>query len=150
MPQSLSSILVHLVFSTKERHPWIDQEIETELFRYLGGVMKNCDSPSLIVNGVSDHVHILFRLARTWRLCDVVEEVKKRSSKWIKTKGSRYRQFQWQGGYGAFSIGESMVAATRRYIARQKEHHRRRSFQQELRTFLEKYQIEYDERYVWD
>jgi len=150
MPQSLSSLLVHLVFSTKDRRPWITPEIEQELFPYMATLMKACDSPALIINGTADHVHLLFSLARTWKLCDVVEEVKKRSSKWIKTKGDAFRLFQWQGGYGAFSIGQSMVPTTRRYIANQKEHHRMRSFQEEFQAFLVKYQIEYDERHVWD
>ena len=150
MPQSLSNLLVHLVFSTKNRHPWITPELEVELHPYMATVMQECDSPALLINGTQDHVHILFLLARTQRLCDVVEEVKKRSSKWAKTKGPDYRQFQWQAGYGAFSLGQSMVPPVKKYIANQKQHHRRRSFQDEFRDFLAKYGVEYDDRYVWD
>ena len=150
MPQSLSSILVHLIFSTKHRQPFISPDLERELFPYMATVLKECNSPALIINGTTDHVHILFCLGRTVALADVVEEVKKRSSRWAKTKGKQFAGFQWQAGYGAFSIGESMMAAVRRYIAKQKEHHRRRSFQEEFREFLAKYQIEHDERYVWD
>ena len=150
MPQSLSSLLVHLVFSTKGRHPWISPELEAELHPYLATVMQACESPALVINGTQDHVHILFVLARTQRLCDVVEEVKKRSSRWAKTKGTAYRGFQWQAGYGAFSLGQSMVATVKKYIANQKQHHGRRSFQDEFRDILARYQIDYDERYVWD
>jgi putative transposase len=150
MPQSLASILVHLVFSTKHRQPFITPEIEPELHSYMAAILRELESPSLTINGTADHVHVLFRLGRKIALCDVVEEVKKRSSKWIKTKGEAFRTFQWQGGYGAFSIGESGVEDVRRYIARQKEHHRMKSFQDEFRAFLEKYHVEYDERYVWD
>ena len=136
MPQSLSSILVHLVFSTKHHQPFITPEFERELYPYMATVLKECHSPALTINGTADHVHILFSLGRTVTLADVVEEVKKRSSKWAKTKGKSFARFQWQAGYGAFSIGESMVAAVRRYIAKQKEHHRRRSFQDEFREFF--------------
>lgn len=150
MPRSLASILVHLVFSTKHRQPLITPEIEPELHPYLATVHREMDSPTLTINSVTDHVHILFRLSRTHPLCDIVEEVKKRSSKWIKTKGPSFAEFQWQTGYGAFSIGESNVAALRNYIAKQKERHRRMSFQDEFRALLDKYRLEYDERYVWD
>lgn len=150
MPQSLSSILIHLVFSTKLREPFISSEIEPELHAYLATVFRECNSPALSIGGDQDHVHTLFALSRVWTTADVVEEVKKRSSKWIKTKGESLRQFQWQGGYGAFSIGQSNVAALKRYIAGQKEHHRHKTFQEEYLSLLKKYNVEYDERYVWD
>jgi REP element-mobilizing transposase RayT len=150
MPQSLSSVLVHLVFSTKRRQPVLTADIETELHAYLGGVFQALDCPALAIGGSVDHVHCLFRLARTRTLAEVVEEVKKRSSKWLKSKGAVFRGFQWQVGYGAFSLGESGVGAMRAYIAGQKEHHRRISFQEEVRAFLAKYKVAYDERYVWD
>jgi REP element-mobilizing transposase RayT len=150
VPQSLSSILVHLVYSTKNRQPFITPEIEPELHAYQATIFRALECPSLEINGTSDHVHALFRLARTIALCDVAEEVKKRSSKWLKTKGRQFASFQWQAGYGAFSIGESGVTALRRYIQRQKEHHRRKSFQDEYRSLLAKYGVKYDERYVWD
>ena len=150
MPQSLSSVLVHLIFATKNREPFITAEIEPELHAYLATVLRECGSPALLINGTTDHVHILFALSRRMALADLVEEVKKRSSKWIKTKGSGFRNFQWQAGYGAFSVGQSNVDALKKYIAGQKEHHRRRTFQDEFRTFVEKYEVEYDERFVWD
>jgi REP element-mobilizing transposase RayT len=150
MAQSLSSVLIHLVFSTKNREPFLTPEIETELHPYLATVFQGCKSPSLLVGGDRDHIHALFALSRTWTLADVVEEVKTNSSKWIKTKGSEFRAFHWQSGYGAFSIGQSQVGRVKQYIANQKEHHRRRSFQDEFRGLLRKYEIDYDEKYVWD
>jgi putative transposase len=150
MPQSHAVVLVHLVFSTKNRHPWIRPEIEPELHPYLATVFRSLDSPTLTINGTFDHVHILFRLGRKIALANVVEEIKTSSSKWIKTKGAEYAKFYWQNGYGAFSIGQSGVEALKKYIARQKEHHRKKTFQDEFRTFLAKYEVDYDERYVWD
>ena len=150
MPQSLSSILIHLVFSTKNREPFITEAIESELHPYLAKIFHELKSPSLAINGTSDHIHILFSLARTSVIADVVQEVKTESSKWIKTKGAEFQNFQWQRGYGAFSVGQSQVAEVKRYLARQKFHHRRITFQEEYRKFLKSYGIEYDERYVWD
>jgi putative transposase len=150
MPQSLSSILLHLIFSTKDREPLIAPDIEPELYPYMAAIFRELGCPTLAGNGTADHVHFLFALSRTAAVCDVVEEIKKRSSKWIKTKGVAFRGFHWQAGYGAFSIGRSNVDAVRSYIAKQKEHHRRQSFQDEYRAFLAKYEIECDERYVWD
>ena len=150
MPQSLASILVHLVFSTKNRQPLIHPEIESELHPYLATVFRNLDSPTLALNGTEDHLHVLFRLSRKKSIAEVVEEIKTSSSRWIKGNGVQYADFYWQNGYGAFSIGESGVKALKRYIADQKEHHRRKTFQDEYREFLAKYRIEYDERYIWD
>jgi putative transposase len=150
MSQSFASILVHLIYSTKNREPWLAPALDPELYAYQGTIFKEMRCPALLINGTADHVHALFRLGRTVALCDVVEEVKKQSSKWLKTKGPALAGFAWQAGYGAFSLGESGVPAARRYIARQKEHHRGRTFQEEFRAFLVKYRIGYDERYVWD
>jgi REP element-mobilizing transposase RayT len=150
MSQSLASILVHLIYSTKNREPWLTPGIDAELYAYQAAVFKEMSCPALVINGTTDHVHALFELGRTVALCDVIEEVKKSSSKWLKPKGPSLAGFTWQAGYGAFSLGESGVAAARRYIEGQKEHHRKRTFQEEFRAFLVKYRIEYDERYVWD
>jgi len=151
MAQSLSSILIHLVFSTKNREPFITPAIETELHPYLGSIFRDLKSPSLAIDGTTDHVHILFALGRVIKIADLVEEVKTGSSKWIKTKGGEFREFHWQKGYGAFSIGQSNVAAPKRYIRGQKQHHHRRmTFEDEYRRLLKRYEIEYDERYVWD
>ncbi len=150
MAQSLSSILIHLVFSTKNREPFLTPEIEPELHPYMATIFRECKSPSLLVGGAQDHIHALFVLSRTCRLADIVEEVKTSSSKWMKTKGHEFRDFHWQSGYGAFSIGQSQAQQVKNYIAHQREHHRRRTFQDEFRALLRKYEIAYDERYVWD
>jgi putative transposase len=107
-------------------------------------------SPSLATDGTNDHLHILFSLGRVIKVADLVEEVKTESSKWIKTKGPEFRNFHWQAGYGAFSIGQSNVTTLKRYIRNQKQHHQRVTFQDEYREFLKAYEIDYDERYVWD
>ena len=150
MPQSLSSILTHLVFSTKRREPFITPAIETELHPYLATIFRALKSPSLCIDGTADHVHILFSLGRVITMADLVEEIKTESSKWIKTKGREFRNFHWQKGYGGFSIGQSNVASLKRYIRGQKQHHQRVSFQDEYRNFLKAYGVDYDERYVWD
>ncbi len=150
MPQSLSSILIHLVFSTKHREPIIKPDIEPELYPYLSTVFRECQSPALLINGTADHLHTLFSMHRTQSVSAVVEEVKKRSSKWIKTKDSAFKNFAWQAGYGAFSIGQSNVAVVKKYIANQKAKHAEKTFKNEFRGLLRKYEIEYDEKYVWD
>jgi REP element-mobilizing transposase RayT len=150
MPQSLVKIYVHLTFSTKNRQPIIDPKIESELFPYMAKIFRENDSPSLTINGIEDHVHCLFLLSKKIPICDVVEEVKKSSSKWIKTKGVEYKNFYWQHGYGAFSVSQSGIEAVKNYIARQKIHHRKKTFKAEFVELLKKYEIDYDERYVWD
>jgi len=151
MPQSLARILVHFVFSTKYRHPFLaEKNIRNEMHAYLGGVCKGVGCPVLIVGGVADHVHILSLLTRTLSVADVMGEIKRESSKWIKSKGQMLTKFAWQNGYGAFSVGQSEVERVRTYIAGQEEHHRKKTFQDEYRAFLEEYGVEYDERYVWD
>jgi REP element-mobilizing transposase RayT len=150
MAQSLAKILVHLIFSTKNRQGLIIPDVREELWAYLVGTLRNLESPSLLINGVEDHVHILFSLSRNYAVKTIVEELKKSSSKWIKTKGPGFHGFAWQNGYGAFSVSQSAVESTRRYIALQEEHHRRMTFQEEFRRFLARYEVAYDERYVWD
>ncbi len=150
MPQSLSSILTHLVFSTRNRQPFLTEGVAAEIHPYLARVLKNVGCPSLQVGGVSDHVHLFFRLSRTKSIAEVVETVKTSSSKWIKTRSHEFAGFHWQSGYGAFSVSQSDSEAVVAYIRNQAEHHRRVSFQEEYRRFLERYQIAYDERYVWD
>jgi putative transposase len=150
MPQSLAAIYVHLIYSTKNRQPLIRSEIEEELRKYHASILQALESPMLAADGTADHVHILLRLGRQASIAEVVEELKKSSSKWIKSKVPEYRDFYWQSGYGAFSIGQSGVPEVKRYIANQKEHHRKKTFQKEFRAFLGKYEVPYDERYVWD
>ena len=149
MPQSLSKVLVHVIFSTKNREPFIAQPIRPRLHAYITGILDNLKSPSLQTGGVADHVHILFALSRTISPAELVEEVKKGSSKWMKSDGG-VPGFFWQAGYGAFSIGESQVGSVIRDIQNQEQHHRKVTFQEEFRKFLQRYKVAYDERYVWD
>jgi putative transposase len=151
MPQSLAKILVHTVFSTKERRPFLrDKSLREELHHYIGGILNQLDCQPVIVGGVEDHVHILCALSRTCQAAEMVKEVKRGSSLWLKTKSPNLHDFAWQNGYGIFSIGFSQIETVRDYIAGQEEHHRNVSFQDELRALLKRYAIEFDERYVWD
>lgn len=150
MGQSLVQNYLHIVFSTKHREPIIDQQIETELHNYLGGICNNLGCQSIIVGGYSDHIHILCKLSKKIALVKLVEELKSHSSKWVKTKGNKYRNFYWQDGYGAFSVNPSEVDVVVKYIANQREHHSKKTFQNEYRAFLKKYKVEFDERYVWE
>jgi putative transposase len=151
MPQSLAKILVHTVFSTKERRPFLrERPLREELHRYLGGVLSNLDCQPIVVGGVEDHVHLLCALSRTCEAAEMVKEVKRGSSLWLKKKTSELQGFSWQNGYGIFSIGFSQIQSVRDYIMRQEEHHRKLSFQDEFRQLLRRYEIECDERYVWD
>ena len=150
MAQSLSNVLLHRVFSTKNRSPWIDLEIEVELFKYVAGICRELSCPSHKIGGADDHIHIACSLSRTIAISKLVEEIKTSSSKWIKTKGRQYADFGWQNGYGAFSIGQSQLNDLRGYISRQDEHHRRISFQDEYRELLRQYEVAFDEQYVWD
>ena len=151
MPQSLAKVLVHVVFSTKDRRPSLrDKAVRDELHRYLGGILNRLHCPSIIVGGVEDHVHFLCGLSRTSNAADIVKEVKRGSSLWLKTMSPDLADFSWQNGYGIFSIGFSQIESVRDYIAGQEEHHRRVSFQDEFRRLLGRYAIQFDERYVWD
>ena len=150
MPQSLTNVLVHLIFSTKDRQPFLsDPALQAELHNYLGGVVNHHGGKSIVVGGVSDHVHLLLVLPKTISVADLVRELKRSSSLWIKQRDTKLKDFAWQGGYGAFSIGQSEVEVVRDYIAKQEQHHRKRTFQDEFRVFLNKYGIPYDEKYVW-
>ena len=153
MSQSLAKILVHAVFSTKDRRPFLrDKPLRDELYKYLGGILTNLECQPVIVGGVEDHVHILCALSRTYDAAGMVKEVKRGSSLWLKTKSSDIADFRVAGrdGYGIFSIGFSQIESVRDYIAGQEEHHRKVSFQDEFRQLLRRYEIEFDERYVWD
>jgi len=151
MAQSLARLWTHLIFSTKERYPFLsDPSVRADMHAYIGTVLRSHDCPTLVVGGTEDHVHSLFTLSRNYSIADIVKEVKRTSSGWIKTISSQYSKFRWQSGYGAFSVSQSYVAQVRNYILRQEQHHRRKTFQDEFRAFLKKYKIEYDERYVWD
>ena len=151
MAQSLSKMGCHLIFSTKARYAFLsDKDVREHTHAYLAGILREHDCPTLLVGGVSDHVHLLFALSKNRSIADIVYEVKRSSSKWIKSQGAVFTKFHWQGGYGAFSVSQSHVEQVRRYIAAQEHHHRKTTFQDELREFFRKYEVDYDERYVWD
>lgn len=151
MPQSLSNVLVHLVFSTKDRRPFLkDEELRADMHRQLGGISKTLKCPTIIVGGVEDHVHILARQARTICVADWVKELKRVTSIWIKDRAPKLAAFQWQAGYGAFSVSQSNSPQVADYIRHQKEHHQKIDFKTEYRALLERHGIDYDERYVWD
>ena len=151
MAQSLSRLWTHLIFSTKNRFPFLsDKTIRMDMHRYLATILREQDCETLIVNGVEDHVHALFALSRTNAIASVVKEIKRTSSSWVKKRSPKLAKFYWQGGYGAFSVSHSNLEDVIRYIENQEEHHKRMTFQDEYRAFLKAYGIAYDERYVWD
>jgi putative transposase len=150
MPQSLACNLVHVIFSTKNRKPLLTDSIRSDLHDYAGGILRDLKSPALIMNSVNDHIHLLLNLHRTKALSDVIMELKRGTSLWVKEKDPTLADFYWQSGFGAFSIGKSMVPDVSLYIKNQAEHHKELSYQDELRLFLRRYEIEFDERYVWD
>lgn len=150
MAQSLAKVYIHLIFSTKNREPLLLEAVRADLHTYMGGILRDVDSPMLEVNSEPDHTHVLFVLSRTHALSDVVGPLKRGSSAWLKTQGAAFAAFHWQNGYGAFSVSQSNVGEVREYIQGQHEHHKRMSFQEEFRAFLRRYEIEFDERYVWD
>ncbi len=150
MAQSLSKVYIHLVFSTKHRQNTIDNTIGASLHEYLGGVCKGLECNPVKIGGYKDHIHVLCLLSRKISQMKFVEELKKQSSKWIKTKDVKYSNFYWQDGYGVFSVNPAEIEKVIDYIKRQHEHHKQKTFQEEFRAFLYKYNIDYDERYVWD
>jgi REP element-mobilizing transposase RayT len=151
MSQSLSAVYIHLVFSTKERRPFLrDQEFRHSVHAYLGSVSKQLHCPQLLVGGVEDHVHLLCRFGRTLTQADWIKELKRVSSLWIKEQRRDLSEFQWQGGYADFGVSQSNLDPVIGYIGKQEEHHKKVSFQDELRALLRKHNLEWDERYVWD
>jgi len=150
MGQSLVKNYMHIVFSTKNRAQLIYPPYEEKLYAYLGGICKKLDCQPLIVGGHKDHVHILCLLSKNIRLSKLIEHVKSHSSKWMKTNDVSLENFYWQDGYGGFSVNPSEVDVVLQYIEGQYEHHRTKSFQEEYRAFLKKYNGDFNERYVWD
>ncbi|HRK22906.1 MAG TPA: IS200/IS605 family transposase [Fimbriimonadaceae bacterium] len=150
MPQSLAAIYIHLIFSTKDRHPYITEDARKELHPYLAEICNQIGCPATKVGGVEDHVHILFRLSRTTSLAAVIQEIKTSSSKWIKAKWNYTKDFTWQGGYAAYSISATDIGDVVRYIESQVEHHKKVTFQDEVRKVLNEAGIEFDEQYLWD
>lgn len=150
MGHSLYKNYLHIVFSTKHRQPFIIAPFDAELFNYVGGICKNLECNPIIVGGHLDHIHILCLLSKKIPFVTFIGELKAHSSKWIKTRDEKLKNFYWQNGYGAFSVNPNKIDIVKSYITNQREHHRRKTFQDEYRAFLKKYQIEYDERFVWD
>ena len=150
MSQSLSLIIVHIIFSTKDRFPCLAPSIRTPLHAYLATVARNTKCESYRVGGIGEHVHLAVRLSRTISIAELVEELKTSSSKWLKTQRPELRRFAWQRGYGAFSVARSELKDLTAYISNQEKHHRVRAFQEEYRAFMKEYEVPYDERYVWD
>ncbi len=150
MAQSLAKVYIHAVFSTKNREPLLADAWRDELFHVLGGAANNQGCQSLIVGGTADHVHMLFQLGRTITIADALSKIKSTSSLWVNQTRGLAVPFHWQAGYAAFSVSQSNVEAVRKYIREQAEHHARQTFQDELREWLRRYEIEWDERYVWD
>jgi putative transposase len=149
MPQSLVKILVHIVFSTKDRARIIDPSIEPQLYGYISGIIKNNGGRLIIAGGDADHIHLLVSIGRI-DIAELIGDIKRDSSSWIKKQDRRFAKFYWQRGYGAFSIGQSQVPAVSKYIRDQKEHHKTQSYQDEFRALCAKYEVEIDERYCWD
>lgn len=149
MAQSLSKLFVHIIFHIKNTSVPIRQQEADELYAYIGSIIKDRESIPLIINGVDDHIHILCVLSKNMTLADLLEDVKKYSSSWIKTKDNYYKTFAWQGGYAGFSVSPSLCDKTKQYIKKQKERHKKMTFQEEYLLFLKEYEIEYDERYLW-
>jgi len=150
MPQSLSLVVVHVIFSTKDRFPCLGGSVRPDLHAYLATVARNSGCECYRVGGVADHVHLAIRLSRTLSIAQLVETLKTSSSKWLKSQAAQLGSFSWQRGYGCFSVGPTDVEALCRYIDGQEEHHRTRTFQEEFRAFLLKYGVDFDEAYVWD
>jgi putative transposase len=151
MPQSLSRILIHTVFSTKNRERWFqDEAVLGELHAYLGGIAKKLDCLPMQVGAVVDHVHLLTTLPRTGCVADLVKEVKRVSTNWLHERGGVWLGFHWQAGYAAFSVSESNLSAVVQYVANQARDHEKMSFEDEYRELLQRHGEQWDERYVWD
>lgn len=148
MGHTYSNILIHALFSTKDRHPWLRKEVRQELFPYLGGTVNKLGGQSVIVNGVADHVHMLFVVPPSVALADMMEKAKASSSGWVKKRWPELQKFGWQTGYTAFSVSRSNADTVKRYVERQEQHHQKMSFQEEVVAFLKKHEIDYDPRYL--
>ena len=149
MAQSLTKIVVHVVFSTKNREPCLSKTIRDDLFAYVVGILKSLNCITLIINGTEDHVHALIVMSKTISLSKMMEEMKGGSSRWLNSQTVMSRHFSWQAGYGAFSVSESQISKVIDYIANQEEHHRKATFQEELVLLLKKHNIEFDEQHLW-
>jgi len=150
MAQSLSKVYVHITFSTKLRQNLITESIQESLFNYIGGICKGMECYPIQVGGHKNHIHVLCLLSKKVTQIKLLEEIKKQSSKWIKKQGDNFKSFYWQDGYGIFSVNLSEIDVVVAYINNQKEHHKKTNFQDEFRAFLKKYEVDYNEKYIWD
>jgi REP element-mobilizing transposase RayT len=150
MASTLTNLLFHVVFSTKHREPLITSPIRNDLRKYMGGIVRGEGGKALEIGGVADHVHLVIRLKAIQSVATMVKIIKSKSSKWLNSQPKRPGRFEWQRGYAAFTVSASQLGNVRIYVQNQEEHHRRLSYQDELRVFLSKHGIEYDERYLWD
>jgi putative transposase len=150
MPQSLVSLTTHIVFSTKDRKPFISQDLAPRLYGYIGGIVHNTRSVLLAAGGIEDHIHLLVSLGRTASISDLIRNIKTNSSSWVHETFPQLARFAWQSGYGAFSVSRSVIERVKGYIANQKKHHKKETFQDEFVRFLKEHDLEYDERYLWD
>ena len=149
MSQSLSKLYIHIVFHVKNNQLHIRKEDKNELYAYIGSIIKDNGSIPIIINGTGDHVHILCVMSKNIALAKLLEEIKRHSSRWIKSKREYYKNFAWQGGYGGFSVSQSLHDTLKKYIENQEEHHKKTSFREEVRALLKEYNIEYNEQYLW-
>ena len=150
MPQALAKIYLHLIFSTKNRERSMPESIRADLHSYMGGILNGLGCSPVEINTEPDHAHVLFVMTRTEMVSNVVGQLKKSSNDWLRSRDAQFRDFYWQGGYGVFSVSQSAVEEVRAYIRNQREHHKQISFQDGFRAFLKRYEMEFDERYVWD
>ena len=149
MSGTYTNLLYHVIFSTKDRIPWIEPSFRKDLYRYMGGIVRELGGTPLEIGGVADHVHLLIKLKPTLALADFMRKLKSGSSKWMNEEKMRLRKFGWQDGYAAFSVSTSQASQVKRYIKNQEQHHRRTTFQEEFVRLLRKHGIEYEERYLW-
>jgi len=150
MAHTFTHLLTHIIFSTKDRRPFLDAALKERLFPYLGGIIRKWDGKALIINGPADHVHILASLAAKHSISDLMRELKSDSSGWVHEHFPNQRAFAWQIGYGAFSVSHSNLAEVEKYIANQEEHHKRLSFEEEFVAFLKKHELPFEEKYLWE
>lgn len=150
MAHTFTNLLTHAIFSTKDRAPFINAELKEQLFPYMIGILRELKAKTLAINGVEDHVHLLFALPPSLSIADAMRVLKTNSSRWVHETWATRRTFSWQSGYGAFSVSQSNIASVVEYIRGQEEHHRKMTFQEEFIVFLKKHGIEYDERYIWE
>lgn len=150
MAHTFTHLLTHIVFSTKDRAPLLDDDLKPRLFAYMGGIIRELGGQAILINGPTDHVHILTTIPARISLSDFMRDLKANSSGWVHKEFPERRNFAWQTGYGAFAVSHSSLESVKEYIRTQEEHHRQRTFTDEFTVFLRRHEIAYDERYLWE